>query len=122
MSNALTARPSVRDPFRRSPDAAILGRGFDGTKPDHWAEFRRIVADLRAVGVKTWGCRGILEIMRHLSALRGGAGPEAFRTNNGVSGCLARRWRRDHPAAGVFFRLRLLAGGLRRRFLRQFKE
>lgn len=123
MSNALAAaRPSVRDLLRCSPDVTTLDRDFDRHYPDHWATFCQVATALRAAGVKVWGCRGVLENMRYLCAIKGGANTEGFRASNDVSDCLARRWRRDHPAASGFFRVRLPGSGLRRHLLRLLRK
>ena len=61
-----------------------------GVPADVWAEFVRIADEARRAGVKRWGARSIIEIMRYENVIK--QGNRDFKINNVMQADLSRAY------------------------------
>ncbi len=77
---------------------------FHRDNPHVFAEIRRLALDAVACGVRRWGMRALLEIVRFNSAIR--TGGDAFKINNNHAPYYARLLMRSEPLLSAFFETR----------------
>lgn len=74
-----------------------------GVPPEIWSEFVRIADEARKAGVKRWGARSIIEIMRYENVIK--RGNRDFKVNNVYQAAMARAYLRIRGCY-KFFELR----------------
>lgn len=82
-------------------DAGFLRYHFDN--PHIYDAFRSYALRAIARGYRHWGAKGVFEVIRWESAVRG---DDEFKINNNYTPLYARLFMNEHPEHEGFFRLR----------------